>query len=214
MDFPGPARLGYSTPAPNLTADADGEPSKLPAAGPRRSDEPPHHLTPHASALQGPRHAWRHGTAPTSPSLSPHQPRAALLHRRTLISAHRWVVAMAARWCLVLLVVVLAASATARAGAKKGEWDPVIRMPGEKEPAATRGGEDKEEDDGVGTRWAVLVAGSNGYGNYRHQVCMCFRVLLRSQIDLRAWNVILLRNYSGRIKLASNFKISVPCLFD
>jgi legumain len=28
------------------------------------------------------------------------------------------------------------------------------------------------DDDGkeIGTRWAVLVAGSNGYGNYRHQV--------------------------------------------
>ncbi|GAA0176419.1 hypothetical protein LIER_42073 [Lithospermum erythrorhizon] len=25
-------------------------------------------------------------------------------------------------------------------------------------------------DDGVGVRWAVLIAGSNGYWNYRHQV--------------------------------------------
>ncbi|TVU29021.1 hypothetical protein EJB05_20563, partial [Eragrostis curvula] len=44
---------------------------------------------------------------------------------------------------------------------------------GEKEPAAARGGvclDEEEDDDGVGTRWAVLVAGSNGYGNYTHQV--------------------------------------------
>lgn len=77
---------------------------------------------------------------------------------------------MAARWCLVLLVLVLAAAA---AGAENGEWDPVIRMPGE-EPAGSHshGGEgfEGEEDDAVGTRWAVLVAGSSGYGNYRHQV--------------------------------------------
>lgn len=26
------------------------------------------------------------------------------------------------------------------------------------------------DDDYVGTRWAVLIAGSNGYYNYRHQV--------------------------------------------
>lgn len=26
------------------------------------------------------------------------------------------------------------------------------------------------DDDSVGTRWAVLLAGSSGYWNYRHQV--------------------------------------------
>lgn len=83
---------------------------------------------------------------------------------------------MAARWCLVLLVVLVLAAAAA--GAEKAEWDPVIRMPGEKqEPAGSsrsHGGEGFQgeggEDDAVGTRWAVLVAGSSGYGNYRHQV--------------------------------------------
>lgn len=43
-------------------------------------------------------------------------------------------------------------------------WDSVIRLP-----------TDSDKDDDVvdskqGTRWAVLVAGSHGYGNYRHQV--------------------------------------------
>jgi legumain len=39
-------------------------------------------------------------------------------------------------------------------------------MPTEKD------GPEVDDDDGkeIGTRWAVLVAGSNGYGNYRHQV--------------------------------------------
>lgn len=31
------------------------------------------------------------------------------------------------------------------------------------------------EEDEVGTRWAVLVAGSSGYGNYRHQVSAVIR---------------------------------------
>jgi hypothetical protein len=99
-----------------------------------------------------------------------------------------------------LLVAVLAAATAARANAEKGEWDPVIRMPGEKEPAATVGGEglDDEDDDGVGTRWAVLVAGSNGYGNYRHQVIGTVRgrrrpCVLCSIRALRACNLILLR---------------------
>jgi legumain len=41
-----------------------------------------------------------------------------------------------------------------------------ILMPTEKD------GPEVDDDDGkeIGTRWAVLVAGSNGYGNYRHQV--------------------------------------------
>lgn len=38
-----------------------------------------------------------------------------------------------------------------------------LKMPWEK-------GEQGDPDDAVGTRWAVLVAGSNGYYNYRHQV--------------------------------------------
>ncbi|OEL34501.1 Vacuolar-processing enzyme beta-isozyme 1 [Dichanthelium oligosanthes] len=98
---------------------------------------------------------------------------------------------MAARWCLVLLVVALAAASGA--GAEEGEWDPVIRMPGEEEPAAARGGEgiDGEEDDGAGTRWAVLVAGSSGYGNYRHQadICHAYQILLKG--GLKEENIVV-----------------------
>jgi legumain len=100
---------------------------------------------------------------------------------------------MAARWCLVLLVTVLAAATAARANAEKGEWDPVIRMPGEKEPAATVGGEglDDEDDDGVGTRWAVLVAGSNGYGNYRHQADVCHAYQILQKGGLKEENIVV-----------------------
>jgi legumain len=47
--------------------------------------------------------------------------------------------------------------------------EPTIRLPSERAAA------DETDDDAVGTRWAVLIAGSNGYYNYRHQVRAPFR---------------------------------------
>lgn len=59
---------------------------------------------------------------------------------------------------LILLCSLGAMAVAAR------EWDGKIVMPteeGSKDPQPTEDGQ----------RWAVLVAGSSGYGNYRHQVC-------------------------------------------
>jgi legumain len=83
----------------------------------------------------------------------------------------------ALRRCLALLLA-LCACAAAGADASKGRWESVIRMPGQEEPATARGGEGP--DDAVGTRWAVLVAGSSGYGNYRHQVSGASGSVLRA----------------------------------
>ncbi|KAL2940191.1 Vacuolar-processing enzyme [Bienertia sinuspersici] len=46
-------------------------------------------------------------------------------------------------------------------------------------------------DDSVGTRWAVLIAGSNGYWNYRHQsdVCHAYHVLKKG--GLKDENIIV-----------------------
>ncbi|KAL4199787.1 hypothetical protein AMTRI_Chr03g146600 [Amborella trichopoda] len=66
-------------------------------------------------------------------------------------------------------------------GVRVNEWvDSVIRMPSQKE-----GGE------GVGTRWAVLVAGSSGFGNYRHQadVCHAYQLLLKG--GLKEENIVV-----------------------
>ncbi|KAE8813993.1 legumain [Hordeum vulgare] len=94
---------------------------------------------------------------------------------------------MAPRWCFALLLLLCA---LAGADASKGRWDPVIRMPGEEEPATARGdgGSQEEEEDSVGTRWAVLVAGSSGYGNYTHEV-------------LRLWSFTRRRRPSGSLSL-------------
>ncbi|EPS65165.1 vacuolar processing enzyme-1b, partial [Genlisea aurea] len=61
-----------------------------------------------------------------------------------------------------------------------------IKLPSE---VFSYGGE--SEDDSVGTRWAVLVAGSSGYWNYRHQadVCHAYQILKRG--GLKDENIIV-----------------------
>ena len=58
---------------------------------------------------------------------------------------------------LLLLLALWVASAVGR----EGTWNGRIVMPTEDE-----NGDEPEN----GTRWAVLIAGSSGFGNYRHQV--------------------------------------------
>ena len=45
-----------------------------------------------------------------------------------------------------------------------------LRLPSEALRFFRGGASDASDEDAVGTRWAVLIAGSNGYWNYRHQV--------------------------------------------
>ena len=66
---------------------------------------------------------------------------------------------------ILLLVMLSFLHAQSGQAARLSPVEPRIRMP-------TEGDEPEVDDDGqeIGTRWAVLVAGSSGYGNYRHQV--------------------------------------------
>ncbi|KAL0908063.1 hypothetical protein M5K25_022531 [Dendrobium thyrsiflorum] len=59
--------------------------------------------------------------------------------------------------------------------------DPVLRLPSEISGRRLEAG----GDDSVGTRWAILIAGSSGYGNYRHQEdnCLPFKPSAVSQRD-------------------------------
>ncbi|XP_077235465.1 beta vacuolar processing enzyme [Tasmannia lanceolata] len=68
-----------------------------------------------------------------------------------------------------------------RAGTRLNPWDSVIRMP-------TESG---EEGDEIGTRWAVLVAGSKGYGNYRHQADICHAYQLLKKGGLKEENIVV-----------------------
>ncbi|KAF5939995.1 hypothetical protein HYC85_021162 [Camellia sinensis] len=70
--------------------------------------------------------------------------------------------------------------------------DDLIRLPSE----ASRffnsgGGADDDGDDSVGTRWAVLIAGSNGYWNYRHQADVCHAYQLLKKGGLKDENIIV-----------------------
>ncbi|MQM10574.1 hypothetical protein Taro_043468 [Colocasia esculenta] len=88
---------------------------------------------------------------------------------------------------VLLLPVLLLAGASARGLHQHMHgWDPEIRMPTERE-----GGGDAEEDDVVGTRWAVLVAGSSGYGNYRHQADVCHAYQLLRKGGLKEENIVV-----------------------
>ncbi|XP_058764244.1 legumain isoform X2 [Vicia villosa] len=78
-----------------------------------------------------------------------------------------------ASWLVLLLLSSLHGSV---ARPDRLEWEPMIRLPGE--PV------DADVEDEIGTRWAVLVAGSNGYGNYRHQadVCHAYQLLIKGGV--------------------------------
>ena len=82
---------------------------------------------------------------------------------------------MAAWWvCGFLPLLLLAVAAD-------GDSEPLIRLPTENghAPAPAPGPAASAPEEGV-TKWAVLVAGSSGYENYRHQV----RVLSSSLMQL------------------------------
>ncbi|KNA12291.1 hypothetical protein SOVF_127310 [Spinacia oleracea] len=47
------------------------------------------------------------------------------------------------------------------------------------------------DDDPIGTRWAVLIAGSNGYWNYRHQADVCHAYQVLKKGGLKDENIIV-----------------------
>ncbi|XP_015884509.3 vacuolar-processing enzyme [Ziziphus jujuba] len=67
-----------------------------------------------------------------------------------------------------------------------------LRLPSEASKFFRRGGgADDQVDDNEGTRWAVLIAGSNGYWNYRHQSDVCHAYQLLRKGGLKDENIIV-----------------------
>jgi legumain len=70
-----------------------------------------------------------------------------------------------------------------------------LRLPSEASKFFRRGGGGDAADDSgdanVGTRWAVLLAGSNGYWNYRHQADVCHAYQLLKKGGLKDENIIV-----------------------
>ncbi|KAF3942986.1 hypothetical protein CMV_030415 [Castanea mollissima] len=85
-----------------------------------------------------------------------------------------------------LLILVLLGFEVIGGGraSRLNRWESGVRMPTEKD--------DAEDFDGeVGTRWAVLVAGSSGYGNYRHQADICHAYQLLKKDGLKEENIVV-----------------------
>ncbi|KAJ0971380.1 hypothetical protein J5N97_019339 [Dioscorea zingiberensis] len=62
-----------------------------------------------------------------------------------------------------------------------------IRMPWDLDRSSVSG----DDDDSVGTKWAVLIAGSSGYGNYRHQADVCHAYQIMKRGGLKDENIIV-----------------------
>ncbi|CAK9212424.1 unnamed protein product [Sphagnum troendelagicum] len=78
---------------------------------------------------------------------------------------------------LATLLALLFAASTAAARKQGAGWDGKIKM-------STSEEEEAPADSTSGVRWAVLLAGSSGYGNYRHQadVCHAYQILRKGGV--------------------------------
>ncbi|KAK6262941.1 hypothetical protein QUC31_008757 [Theobroma cacao] len=85
---------------------------------------------------------------------------------------------------LSLLLVLLLLFEAGRA-ARLNQWESGIRL-------STDIDEPQDVDDQqLGTRWAVLVAGSSGYANYRHQADVCHAYQLLRKGGLKEENIVV-----------------------
>ncbi|KAM3330601.1 hypothetical protein ACQJBY_027039 [Aegilops geniculata] len=84
----------------------------------------------------------------------------------------------------LLLAACLSAFVLAVAHARTPRLEPTIRLPSQRAAG-------QEDDDSVGTRWAVLIAGSNGYYNYRHQADICHAYQIMKKGGLKDENIIV-----------------------
>lgn len=81
-----------------------------------------------------------------------------------------------------LFLLFLSVFAGIARATRLNQFDSIIRMPTEK---------DDVDDQGKGTRWAVLVAGSSGYGNYRHQADICHAYQILRKGGLKEENIVV-----------------------
>ncbi|KAI7988881.1 hypothetical protein LOK49_LG13G02269 [Camellia lanceoleosa] len=67
----------------------------------------------------------------------------------------------------------------------------MIRLPSETSRFFSGDDSNDGDDDSVGTRWAVLLAGSSGYWNYRHQADVCHAYQLLKKGGLKDENIVV-----------------------
>ncbi|KAG2249936.1 hypothetical protein Bca52824_089564 [Brassica carinata] len=86
-------------------------------------------------------------------------------------------------------VAVLFLSLIAVSAARQNPEDDVIKLPSQASRFFRPSGEDSSSS--AGTRWAVLVAGSSGYWNYRHQADVCHAYQLLRKGGLKEENIVV-----------------------
>ncbi|CAA7402879.1 unnamed protein product [Spirodela intermedia] len=85
------------------------------------------------------------------------------------------------RLSAALAVLVLFLSLLA---AVDSRWDSSLRLWSEREETAP-------SEESVGTRWAILIAGSSGFWNYRHQADICHAYQIMKEGGLKDENIIV-----------------------
>ncbi|CAN6441540.1 unnamed protein product [Victoria cruziana] len=93
---------------------------------------------------------------------------------------------MARRGTLLLLLFIFLAFALSSHG-RTPVWSDFLRLPSVFSGDLPSLG----DDDSLGTRWAVLIAGSSGYWNYRHQadVCHAYQTMIKG--GLKEENIVV-----------------------
>lgn len=69
--------------------------------------------------------------------------------------------------------------------------DDLIRLPSDRPSFVDRAFPTAVDEDSGGTKWAVLIAGSNGYWNYRHQADVCHAYQVLKKGGLKDENIIV-----------------------
>ncbi|VAH49975.1 unnamed protein product [Triticum turgidum subsp. durum] len=96
---------------------------------------------------------------------------------------------MMAAWWVCGFLPLLAVAAATGDGAK-GSSEPLIRLSTENGHAPAPSPAASAAEEGV-TKWAVLVAGSSGYGNYRHQADVCHAYQILKKGGLKDENIVV-----------------------
>ncbi|CAI0409119.1 unnamed protein product [Linum tenue] len=100
-------------------------------------------------------------------------------------------ISAAAGISLLIPLLLLALSTTSTvSSARPDKADDVIQLPSSASRFFRSGGVD-DDADSTGTRWAVLIAGSNGYWNYRHQADVCHAYQILKKGGLKDENIIV-----------------------
>lgn len=82
---------------------------------------------------------------------------------------------------LCYFLLLLLDSSKVADGARRG-WDSVLKMPTD---------HIDDDSDTIGTQWAILLAGSSGYWNYRHQADICHAYQILRKGGLKEENIVV-----------------------